>query len=168
MKLPTQKAQQGFTLIELMIVVAIIGILAAVAIPAYQDYTIKAKIANAITSVDSLKTAVALCIQEAGGVETTCSGGSGGIPANASFTPTKEVASATVTSGTIVLTLATGLGTNVDNQTITMDPTATAGGTAATWNYSTTVTNTAAAASITKNNITAATPAPAPAPAPAP
>ena len=66
-----KKVQQGFTLIELMIVVAIIGILAAVAIPAYQDYTIKAKIGNALTAVDSVKTAIALCVQEHGGVLPT-------------------------------------------------------------------------------------------------
>jgi len=168
MNIQLNRPQQGFTLIELMIVVAIIGILAAVAIPAYQDYTIKAKLANAITSVDSLKTAVALCVQEAGGVEATCDNGSGGVPTAANFTPTKEVASAAVTDGTIVITLGTGLGTNVDGQTITMNPTANADGSSMTWNYTTTVSNAAALASITKNNIVAAAAPAAPAPAPAP
>ena len=53
-----KKVQQGFTLIELMIVVAIIGILAAVAIPAYQDYTAKAQAAEAFTLLDGLKTPI--------------------------------------------------------------------------------------------------------------
>ncbi len=54
-----KKFQQGFTLIELMIVVAIIGILAAIAIPAYQDYTVRAKISEALTAAAPGKTAVA-------------------------------------------------------------------------------------------------------------
>ncbi|MCP1624848.1 pilin [Pseudomonas nitroreducens] len=151
------KAQKGFTLIELMIVVAIIGILAAVAIPQYQDYTIKAKVGNALTAGDSLKTAVALCAQEAGGVLTSCDDGAAGIP---TFTATKEVASATVTDGVIVLTLGTGIGTGVDGQTITMTPTSTAGGSALTWANSTSVSNTVASGAITKNNIAAAAPSP--------
>ena len=53
------KLQKGFTLIELMIVVAIVGILAAIAIPAYQDYTIRAKISEGITAADQLRSAVA-------------------------------------------------------------------------------------------------------------
>ncbi|MFV3368580.1 pilin [Pseudomonas sp. NY15435] len=151
------KAQKGFTLIELMIVVAIIGILAAVAIPQYQDYTIKAKVGNALTAADSLKTAVALCAQEAGGVLTSCDTGAAGMP---TFTATKEVSGATVADGVITLTLATGIGTGVDSQTITMTPTSTAGGSALTWSNATTVSNTVASGAITKNNIAAAAPSP--------
>ncbi len=53
-----KRVQQGFTLIELMIVVAIIGILAAVALPAYQDYTVRAKVSEVILAVSSAKTVV--------------------------------------------------------------------------------------------------------------
>jgi type IV pilus assembly protein PilA len=150
--LSMKKAQQGFTLIELMIVVAIIGILAAVAIPAYQDYIMKAKVGNALTAGDSLKTWVAVCGQEAGGVLTNCNSTAAGYP---TFTATKEVASATVTGdGEIELTLAaSGLGTGVDGETITMTPTLAAGGTSLTWANSTTVSNATASAAITKNNI---------------
>ena len=60
------KMQKGFTLIELMIVVAIIGILAAIAIPAYQDYTIRAKVTEGLNLADSAKTAVAESWQSGG------------------------------------------------------------------------------------------------------
>jgi type IV pilus assembly protein PilA len=59
--------QKGFTLIELMIVVAIIGILAAVAIPQYQDYVTRAKWSDNITQVSALKNAIAECAQNNGG-----------------------------------------------------------------------------------------------------
>jgi type IV pilus assembly protein PilA len=57
--MPVKKVQQGFTLIELMIVVAIVGILAAIALPAYQDYVVRAKMSEAIAAIGACKTGVA-------------------------------------------------------------------------------------------------------------
>jgi type IV pilus assembly protein PilA len=140
-----KKVQAGFTLIELMIVVAIIGILAAVAIPAYSDYTVKAKVANALSSAGSLKTAVALCAQEAASL-TACTTSTNGIPV---FNATKEVASATVAAGTIDLVL-NDLGTGTSGGHIIMTP--VLGATSMVWtNTSTGVTNAAATAAIAKN-----------------
>lgn len=78
-----KQVQKGFTLIELMIVVAIIGILAAVAIPAYSDYTKKAKATELVQGTSALKTAVEICMGDfPNSYDTECAAGSNGIPQN--------------------------------------------------------------------------------------
>jgi prepilin-type N-terminal cleavage/methylation domain-containing protein len=115
-----KKAQAGFTLIELMIVVAIIGILAAVAIPAYQDYVTKAKFSEVESIASAYKTAVASCAQELG-TATGCTSGSNGVPATQATTHVGSVAvlngvitvtptATTNVASTLILTPALGVG----------------------------------------------------------
>lgn len=73
------KNQKGFTLIELMIVVAIIGILAAIAIPAYQDYVTRAKWADALSTIASTKLAIAECLSDNSGLLTSCDNSAGNL-----------------------------------------------------------------------------------------
>ncbi|MCX4045407.1 prepilin-type N-terminal cleavage/methylation domain-containing protein [Aeromonas veronii] len=77
------KKQSGFTLIELMIVVAIVAILAAVALPAYQNYTKKAKMTELVAATGGAKTAIEVCIQTNGVSACKTDGSSPGIPGTA-------------------------------------------------------------------------------------
>ncbi|MCR3892328.1 prepilin-type N-terminal cleavage/methylation domain-containing protein [Aeromonas caviae] len=96
------KKQSGFTLIELMIVVAIVAILAAVALPAYQNYTAKAKFTEVVAATGAAKASVELCYNNLSTL-TGCSGGSNGIPANITTT-TGNLASLSTTNGVITAT----------------------------------------------------------------
>jgi len=113
-----KKVQQGFTLIELMIVVAIIGILAAVALPAYQDYTVRAKVSEVILAADTCKTSLVEASQT-GLASTPAANGFGCESASA---VSKYVASVATSAAGVITVTAQGITGAVNGQTITLTP----------------------------------------------
>jgi len=128
------KKQAGFTLIELMIVVAIIGILAAVAVPQYQTYTKKAKYTEVVQAAQGFKSQVEICIQNRSDPAATSITGcgnseSGGV--SAAVSAYGKVSTVSVSTGGVITAVGTS---EVDNQTYVLTP--SVGAAAITWTKS--------------------------------
>lgn len=123
MKKQVQNIQKGFTLIELMIVVAIIGILAAVALPAYQTYVIKSKLSEVIMATSQCRTAVSEVYQTADSDTFPSSGGNFGCEdSGAGGGVTKYVASIDTDSAGVITAVVQGIDSAVNTGAIRLTP----------------------------------------------
>jgi len=118
-----RSVQKGFTLIELMIVVAIIGILAAIAIPAYQDYTVRAQVTEGLNLADAVKTGVAEYYANTGDWPTSMS--EMGYSADPSG---KYATDLDATDGSIVITYGGEANANINGSTLILQPRLSANG----------------------------------------
>ncbi|MFK8398824.1 prepilin-type N-terminal cleavage/methylation domain-containing protein [Pseudomonas sp. BGr12] len=132
-----RRQQQGFTLIELMIVVAIIGILASVSIPLYSDYSSRTKAAAAVSELAAVKTAVSLCFSETDKLED-CKAGAYGIPLTLK---TDNISSYKVEADGIIEVSTSATGADGTALAMTMTPSKSAGATHVAWKTEGTICN---------------------------
>ena len=134
-----RKVQQGFTLIELMIVVAIIGILAAIAIPQYQDYVTRAKWTDIVSQMEPTKMAIAECLQNNSGSNTNCSSYGTGATNIGIASPTVTFKDGTTGSFTLAAVGTTGVSIAITGPSsygsCSVTQTGTAGANAVSWAF---------------------------------